>query len=391
MLRNNLLQELAANYDALTLTGTLPAHSRIFQRVADAQKCIIMSRSVGTVVTGLLEEGYATKGFHIKAKSCDWGPMAGFVLSDARLGKNSRTASDRESQQSDINKALAYGASEIEIYITARRIKELKNRGIIRQISPSNQEDSIYFTAENRYGRSATFLLKKFIGNRNTKSIWQVNMAALGTYPRRNENGLLQYKELNYHPVKALVDAHINSGIRKTYLSATTGDYDLFAIFHALEKYGTDFQSERREVSRMVPDSNRVKKPIGDYIALEDPHRGNLSNLINTIINDINREASYPGGNIVHHSDEAGRPNVDHLELPAIGWIPGKTSPYGIREKRDFLNFIHAIEGEYQYISNLNPGWFGDLGFRERGIVIKEKDSKHYFDYEPPPPRRSFP
>jgi len=73
---------------AIGETGMPISHGEVFQRVANQTRCVIASRAVGKWATGLLLESYATKGFHNKAKSCPWGPMAGFVMADPRFTKN---------------------------------------------------------------------------------------------------------------------------------------------------------------------------------------------------------------------------------------------------------------------------------------------------------------
>lgn len=50
-----------------------------FVEAAKATKSIISSRLPGGVGSDLIEAGYDLKGFQIKAKSCDWGPMGGFI------------------------------------------------------------------------------------------------------------------------------------------------------------------------------------------------------------------------------------------------------------------------------------------------------------------------
>jgi hypothetical protein len=50
-----------------------------FIETAKATNSIVLSRLPGGVGTDLIEQGYDLKGFHIKAKSCNWGPMAGFI------------------------------------------------------------------------------------------------------------------------------------------------------------------------------------------------------------------------------------------------------------------------------------------------------------------------
>jgi hypothetical protein len=53
--------------------------SYAFLHTAAETNSVILSRVPGGVGSDLIEEGYDLKGFHIKAKSCNWGPMAGFI------------------------------------------------------------------------------------------------------------------------------------------------------------------------------------------------------------------------------------------------------------------------------------------------------------------------
>ena len=50
-----------------------------FTVAAQSLQSIISSRTPGGAALTLIEEMYDLKGFFIKSKSCDWGPMAGFV------------------------------------------------------------------------------------------------------------------------------------------------------------------------------------------------------------------------------------------------------------------------------------------------------------------------
>ncbi|HMG07316.1 MAG TPA: anthrax toxin-like adenylyl cyclase domain-containing protein, partial [Mucilaginibacter sp.] len=50
-----------------------------FMQTARSTKSVILSRLPGGVGLDLISKGYDLKGFHIKAKSCNWGPMAGFI------------------------------------------------------------------------------------------------------------------------------------------------------------------------------------------------------------------------------------------------------------------------------------------------------------------------
>jgi hypothetical protein len=50
-----------------------------FCDVADECNCIIMSRAPGKAANRIINERYDLKSFFLKAKSCDWGPAAGFI------------------------------------------------------------------------------------------------------------------------------------------------------------------------------------------------------------------------------------------------------------------------------------------------------------------------
>jgi hypothetical protein len=49
---------------------------------------VVMSRVPGKTATTLIAEGYDLKSYFIKAKSCDWGPMAGFVCRHPAFNKS---------------------------------------------------------------------------------------------------------------------------------------------------------------------------------------------------------------------------------------------------------------------------------------------------------------
>lgn len=57
------------------------------QRVANKLEYVIMFRSTGPWALRWLERGYPSKNFHVKGKSSDWGPQAGFVPFDGFFSK----------------------------------------------------------------------------------------------------------------------------------------------------------------------------------------------------------------------------------------------------------------------------------------------------------------
>jgi hypothetical protein len=58
-----------------------------FLLTADETDCVILTRVPGRHATGLIKGGQDLKSYFIKAKSCDWGPMAGFICRDPLLNK----------------------------------------------------------------------------------------------------------------------------------------------------------------------------------------------------------------------------------------------------------------------------------------------------------------
>src|SRR5688500_6154602 len=50
-----------------------------FVSTAKETGTIVLSRTPGGAGIDLINAGYDLKGFQIKAKSCSWGPMSGFI------------------------------------------------------------------------------------------------------------------------------------------------------------------------------------------------------------------------------------------------------------------------------------------------------------------------
>jgi hypothetical protein len=58
-----------------------------FKATAKETQCVILSRVPGGATTALIAAGHDLKGYFIKAKSCDWGPMSGFLCQVPALNK----------------------------------------------------------------------------------------------------------------------------------------------------------------------------------------------------------------------------------------------------------------------------------------------------------------
>ncbi len=78
-LKAQLLKLSEENLDALEAVGFPRELIPAFLETANQYRTILMSRDPGFAGLKLISEKYDLKGFHIKSKSCNWGPMAGFV------------------------------------------------------------------------------------------------------------------------------------------------------------------------------------------------------------------------------------------------------------------------------------------------------------------------
>lgn len=338
--------------------GMPASHAKVFQEVANSQNCVVSSREVGRMAKGLLLENYATKGFHNKAKSCPWGPMAGFVMADPRFTKNP----EMEGQRKDLVGAVHHGGGEIPLHITDDRRKDLEGPLNAMQRVGGNINEMVY-QSKNTAGVAMNFVLRRSMGGPGAqgKQLWAVFYGPGEVRLSNNLTSSNQSTAGNLAPVMAMIDPACPADVRKTYRAATTGDYDLFAVFPERKDYALNRQQKD---ARMVPGTDRFKVGVKTYNQHEDPHLGNLTARILTVRNNINHlirtQAGYTGGDVVHHSDEAGRPMVTKIDYPFIAFVPDDDEPWCIENTLDFKKFIQALM--FQYVVTFNPGWHRHLG-----------------------------
>jgi hypothetical protein len=138
---------------ACAATGFVVNHARACQDVAARFDCFIFFRAPGSAAQGLIADNYSMKGFRIDTKSCDWGPMRGFVCADPRLskrgdkGKSYRVkniAWTQEALSGHINEKFfgnptgedvaAWKAGVMPIVISSARFNELQKAHILGDV-----------------------------------------------------------------------------------------------------------------------------------------------------------------------------------------------------------------------------------------------------------------
>jgi hypothetical protein len=337
------------------------SHAHCFQQVANQLNCMIASRAVGIYATGLIEENYASKGYHVKTKSCNWGPMAGFVLSDPRFSK--KGIAGIVSQRRATTKALSEGATEIPVYISDVRRKELERRVWMSFVGAGSNINNRHYTANSSGGYIMRFTLQRTMSapGANGMQMWAVCYAL----DERSMQSSIWAPNLatsadSLLPVMALVDPQCSPALRRSYRSAMTGDYDLWGIWPSASEY-----SPRGLDKRPVPQSDFRPLSYEVFEKHEDKHLGNITQRgikVNNLLNAAIKSAGYAGGNMVHHSDETGRPQVFDVEMDFIAFVPNEDGcARFVETMSDYQALIRHCVGKYSI--SLNGAWQGALGF----------------------------
>ena len=111
------------------LQGITKNHMLAFAAVAINRKEIIMVRPVSIWAKSLIEAGYPTKGFHVKAKSSNWGPQCGLIVAVPELAWLSKTGKGAKEKKNKeyIEKAIGERQKTVALYLSEDRIRELYN------------------------------------------------------------------------------------------------------------------------------------------------------------------------------------------------------------------------------------------------------------------------
>jgi len=295
-------------------------YGEAIQSVADRYGVVLAFRSPNPLGASLLNEGVASKNFHVKAKSSGTGPTAGFIALNPAYSKVGAT--QLSDQQRSLDRALACGARPVNLVLSCARIAELRETGHMKQV------DSAY-RAEYPSGVSALF--------------------------RIDEQGRV-FDEGG--PVQVLS----NPGDDR----AITADYDLFAIYPRQAQ--ADNQRPLHVPARLVGNVSEIQRrrampwitprPAFEG-AREHDDMGNIHGFGTTIVKALNeqiRSAGYAGGNLVWHNDETGNPfsaGFDPQDEPVF-FFPGNRLTGQALEPRQVSSREELLALQ---------GWLRDEGF----------------------------
>ena len=363
--------------------GMPDAHAACFRQVAEMQKCVILVRATGPTCKQLLEQGYDTKGFRIHGKSCNWGPMAGFVLRDPRLNKYGmgKAAYNREEHHealTDTKAGAGWTASTVPLKIFESRRLWLAREGLLGTVKAVNPNRYDCEVAHDTGVRFAYSLLR----DPNDANVWGVWLDNTRNHPhfKQERGSSIAY----YHPqfgqrfetLLAMTNSEQHrSWPNNDFRNAVTGDYDLFAVWPFVKDYD-HLGADRRILgtARAWTQRHHIEHNLERRFTAggQGTKIGNITNRIYEVSQFLNSKIGSvrctddmgvsfppcPNRMVVWHSDEAARPFVNDVDLPVIAFSPSKNE-YGISAITDFKIFVNEAVGSGIKV-NLGEGWVLD-------------------------------
>lgn len=380
---------------ACSTTGFLEPHAVACEGVAEQLQCIILFREPGVLASGLIEEQYSMKGFRIDTKSCNWGPMSGFVCVDPRLTKSSKYITrNAEWTQEALSGHIVekyfgdvtdpdWVADVMPIVISKKRITYLSNQNLISPkadgadfigMSKAADGDTVLYWRLVPVGNAVLPWLKCDGPNESPYYVLCINNREAQPFHQRYPNGITRVLFRGHETILGLT----NPGTKhRGFKACVTADYDLFAIWPQESK--SDLVAARHKVNAALAKNNAklaggvARMPeIDDRLKsqkLNEHHRfGDVAArvmLIKTWLNTaIMGATSFTGGNAIHHNDEAGNMALAKGSLqeclPVIGFVPKKGTLL-IENLQDFVVLVtFAQTNGFQVV--VKPSWLPELG-----------------------------
>lgn len=309
--KTNFYKQAGKTIEQLTPFGFPEAVTRAFLKTADAADSMVSTRVPGEATTQLIQERYDLKGYRIKAKSCNWGPMSGFLCKLPPFNK-----------KGELNMAGNLKANKNYCeYLKTDYIKKYEDAFVPLKISETRKQDflsatknppkvktngnRIYGIAQN-HPTSPTVVMEFLLikEGQGKKSLWNVYYGNVYTHPAlktgpntglqdpQGRFSLYEFPALlnNYSPPKTgpagseftaaevadlktllgqinglpqrnnSTTTHYLEGIQNPYppystnetkyLNAVTGDYDLFAVWPKIPLLGFDLLPRLTEIDK---------------------------------------------------------------------------------------------------------------------------------------------
>lgn len=361
----------------LERAGMHPSHGLAIQSVANDLERIVISRCATPAGIQLLDEGYASKGFGIKAKSCDWGPFTGFAMAHIEYSKfadgPSRAAYNKQKNffdhaRSDTGftptdaggvaalqgKAHSSMADSEILKLSRPRLEYLRRHNAIEF---DQVRDGARITCESPFGPMMFIMIDLKTGSSATWGILHRDNFAVGPLQVTLADGG------RWTPVRGMANTQPGGTPMDPDRRCCTGDYDLWGVFpkknsvvastRSLAMHGMDRQLQvfsaavpgvsqgikarvaQLQKATMNQAVARTHHEYGKYT--EDREKGNISALTLHTAREMNRRIranGYRGGDMFHHNDDLGNPFRSDVEEDLIAFVPGEMYPHFIESTK---------------------------------------------------------
>lgn len=350
-------------------------HVAAFKDVCMDTRMVIASRELNPFCTDLMMDGYAAKGLHIKAKTCDWGPMAGFVLLDPRFTKARQSFAK---QQAAVAAAIAAGAGAVPLVISDSRVRALMVRGMMARTASSvdvGRRGVEVVAHSSDTGEAHRFLLLRSAASEHW-AIWYKPRGSAGA-PRpaaRPDTFGQRIVAAGWRPLCGLTNpgaaatgAGFSSRLRRLRSVVPVRSHKRARCRHSrsrdaagsfvVPKVGAGVARRAHQAGLVYADARErehAAKTMGNK------QLGNISWAVDRVRRQLNR-ACRPGNDVVLHGDYGGfalgeidYPLIFFIPLPERGFRAAETALVrNVTELTDTLRLIRKLG----FIVEVNPSW----------------------------------
>jgi hypothetical protein len=246
--------------------GMTKADMEACKAVANRLNEVIIFRSTGSWSMRWIERKYPTKNFHVKGKSSDWGPQAGFVPYDgiySKVGGDAEKAKNgtKENQKGIDSKyaehvQLSLNLDELALqlnkpagnprkYAVADQWPIEKSKDFLLRALRSGDQKAFYFRAVWRQGDQ--FDLFAYVGKDNAAALRYRLAAAGGVFDPA--------LRMEFEPLMVMTSSERGADNRPM-----TGDYDLMAVCPAWRDVGA---VSHVAISKPAVDFGPAKNTVG--------------------------------------------------------------------------------------------------------------------------------
>lgn len=238
--------------------------------VADRLNEVIIFRSTGSWSMRWIEWHYPTKNFHVKGKSSDWGPQAGFV---PYLGKYSKVGRD----EIKAKEGTAANQDGIDHKFAAQVQLTLKYDELMMQVNDAAGNPPKKAVADLWPIDKSKDLLLRALRSGDDKpfsfrAVWEKGDSyALFVYTGKDNAATLRYKsaaangvfdpglKAEFEPLMVMTSAEKGADNRPM-----TGDYDLMAVCPPWHDYGA---ASSEAIVKAAVDFGPDRKTVGQHFA----------------------------------------------------------------------------------------------------------------------------